>query len=255
MCIGKKLSPRWRIIMVVQADSAPERIPPFRGIDRSEAVESAVADRTQRDLSGCVPFRLLKGPCGAQFIAAGEVRCHLSQQIHAEIPIVVEKGTVRVVRLPSQQRTDLVLRRREHEQIALSIKLATGRLDQALVNNLTRSKVDCRSRVEVPELWKVGPLVRIKPFDRLWNDEIEIGVALAVGVGAKVNRNAVGKKGHVGPVIGSETPHEVLVGLAGSAGMLDGHESWNEPQHLRRTALRLEQILLVRNVLLRGGRD
>src|SRR5262245_57336117 len=61
MGIGKELPSRWRIIMVVQPDRAPECVASFGGIDRSEAVERAVADRTQRNFPGRIPFCLLKG--------------------------------------------------------------------------------------------------------------------------------------------------------------------------------------------------
>ena len=44
--------------MVIQPGSAPERVAPFGGIDRAEAVECAIGDGTQRDFSGRVPFSL-----------------------------------------------------------------------------------------------------------------------------------------------------------------------------------------------------
>src|SRR5262249_22507850 len=112
------------------------------------------------------------------------------------------------------------------------------------------SKVDRRRRVEVANLWKIGPLVRINPFDRLGNDEVEIGVALAVSVGAKVNRHAVGKEGHVRPVVGIEPSNKVLVGLACTTKMLDCYEPGNKPKHLGWATLRLEKIFLVRDELL-----
>ena len=65
-----------------------------------------------------------------------------------------------------------------------------------------------------------------------------------MSVGTKVDRHAVGKKGDVGTVVGIETAQKILVGLSGTAGMFHGDEAGDQPQHLSRSALRLQQNIL-----------
>jgi hypothetical protein len=62
------------------------------------------------------------------------------------------------------------------------------------------------------------------------------------------------KKRDIGAVIRIEPAQEILVGLAGAAGMFDGNQSRDEAEHLGRAPLRLEEIFLVGDELLRRSR-
>lgn len=53
-------------------------------------------------------------------------------------------------------------------------------------------------------------------------------------------------------MIGIEAAQKVLVGLPGTARVLDSHKSRNQPQNLSRSALRLKEIFFIWNELLRG---
>ena len=93
-------------------------------------------------------------------------------------------------------------------------------------------------------------LDHVDPFDRLRNDEIQIGIALPVAVSTQIDRHVVDEKSDIRAMIGIESPQEVLIPLAGPARMFDGNEPGNQPEHLGRTALRLQENFLVRDKLL-----
>jgi hypothetical protein len=69
--------------------------------------------------------------------------------------------------------------------------------------------------------------VHIKSFNRLRNDEIQVGITLAMRMGPQVDRHAVGEKGDIGAMIGIEPAQEILIGLACAARMFDCNEPWN----------------------------
>src|SRR5262245_30786715 len=116
--VGKELPSRWSIVMVVQAHGAPESVAALRWINGTETVERAIIHRSQRNLSGRVPLRLVKARRETELITAGEIRGHLAQEIRSEIAVVVQERPVRVVGLSSKQGPEPVLRRREHQDVA-----------------------------------------------------------------------------------------------------------------------------------------
>ena len=69
---------------------------------------------------------------------------------------------------------------------------------------------------------------------------MQIGVPLAVGVAAKVDRKPVDEEGDVGAVVGVEAAEKILLRLA-PALMLADHEPGDEAQEVGRPALR-EQL-------------
>lgn len=134
--------------------------------------------------------------------------------------------------------------------MALRVVHAAGELHQSLLDHVAGNEVDGAGGVEVAELRMVGPLVHVNALNRFRDDEIQVGIALAVGMAAQIDRHVVHKERHVGPVVGIEAAKKILVRLAGPAGMLDGNEAGDQPQDLGRPALRLEQDFLVRDELL-----
>jgi hypothetical protein len=91
----------------------------------------------------------------------------------------------------------------------------------------------CPGRCEVALRGEVGPLVVLDALDELGDDEVEVGVALAVGVRPEAHRDAIKRREEVGSVVEVEAPEEVLVRLPGAA-VLGDDEPGHELQHLAR---------------------
>ena len=79
-------------------------------------------------------------------------------------------------------------------------------------------------RVEVAEPRRVGALVNVDRVDRLGDQEVGVGVALAVAVARHVDGHAVGVDRDVGAVIGIEAADEVLIRFS-AAGVLADHQA------------------------------
>jgi len=196
----------------------------------------------------------MKGTGHRQLRSGAWIHRRLPEQIATKVPVILLKRSVRVVPLGSNQRANTIRRRGDHQQVALRMELPAGRLHHALLHHLARPEIDRPRRGEIAILRQIGPLVDIDAFDSLRNDEIEVGVPLAMRMGTQVDRHSVGKKCDIRAVIRIEPAQKILVGLAGAAGMFDGNKSRDEAEHLGRAPLRLEEIFLVGDELLRRGR-
>src|SRR5207244_8157118 len=148
-----------------------------------------------------------------------------------------------------------VVRRGEHEQIPLSIKLTTSLLHNPFFNHLSGSEIHRSRRGKVAVFRKIGPFIDIQSLDGFRNNKIEVGVALPVGMGTQIDRHPVGEEPDIGTVVGIESTQKILIGLACATRVLDCNESRNQTQYLRRAALWLEKNFFVRDELLRGGDD
>ena len=80
---------------------------------------------------------------------------------------------------------------------------------------------------EIPDIGGEGPLGIVDALDELGDDEVEVGVALPVGVRAEVDGQAVDAEGEVGAVVEVEAAEEILVGFA-AAGMLRDDDSGDD---------------------------
>ena len=69
-------------------------------------------------------------------------------------------------------------------------------------------------RPEIPDRRVIGPLGVVEPVGELRDDEVQVRIALAMGVGRTVDRHVVEEVGDVGAVVQVESPRQVLVGLA-----------------------------------------
>ena len=72
-----------------------------------------------------------------------------------------------------------------------------------------------------PSSAKYGPLRTRTERDQLGDQEVDVGIALAVAVGAHVDRHAVDRDGEVGAVVEVEAAQEILVGFALAAVLRD----------------------------------
>ncbi len=87
--------------------------------------------------------------------------------------------------------------------------------------------MDRSDRGEIAFVGEIGPLADVDRPDQLGDQEIQIGIALAVRVGAHVDRHAVDRDGEIGAVVEIEAAQEILVGLAVAAVLGDdqaGHD-------------------------------
>jgi hypothetical protein len=135
------------------------------------------------------------------------------------------------VRLEREQGLHPFAGGREQREVALGAEGAARGLHQVLGHRVQRDEVDGARGGEVAELDVVGPLEGVHLVDGLGNQEVEIGVALTVGVRAQVHRHAVDEERDVGAVIGVEAPQEILLGLA-SALMLAQDQARHEAEDI-----------------------
>ena len=107
-------------------------------------------------------------------------------------------------------------------------------------------------RVEIAEIGEIGALAVVQGADQLGNHEIEIGIALAMPMGAHVDRHVVQRDINVGAVIEVEAAQEVLVGLA-LAAVLGGDQSRHNLEHFADPRSRLLFDLFAGDSSLRRG--
>ena len=107
--------------------------------------------------------------------------------------------------------------------------LGRADLEQPLVAEAA-SRETCRARrgvlqadgkragvAEIADVGEEGALADVERIDGLRHEEVQVGIALAVGVGAQVDRHVVDGDRNVGAVIEIEAAQEILVGLAFAA--------------------------------------
>src|SRR4029079_5740061 len=147
VCVGEKLTTRERIVVVVQFAGGSERLSAFGRIDGAKTIQAAVVQCPERDFTRCIPLRVVKRGGETEFVAAGKIRGHLPEQVRSKVSVVVEKWAVRVVSLTAEERADLVLWRREHENISLRIELSSSCLNDSLLDDLAGPKIHRAGRI------------------------------------------------------------------------------------------------------------
>ena len=222
------------------------------GIDRAEPRDEPGPHRADRDLAGAVP--------GGVVERAGQRQAHgltrrergLGEDVGAVVAVGMLEGPVAVVLLDRQQRLDGVARGREEREIALRVEGAAGRLHDVLVDHVQRDEVDRAGGGKVAVLDVVGPLERLHRL-HLRDQEVEVGVTLAVGVAAEVDGQIVDEQRDVGAVIGVEAAQEVLLGLAAALVLADD-EARDQPQDLGGPSRREQLDVIAGDHHLRRGR-
>jgi hypothetical protein len=109
------------------------------------------------------------------------------------------------------------------------------------------------SRGEIPLFGVVRSLAHRHRADQLRDEKADVGIALAVAVGAHIDRHARDPDREIGTVIKVEPAQEVLVRLALPAVLRDdqaGHrfEYFARPQRRKRVDRRAGKNLLARGV-------
>ena len=128
----------------------------------------------------------------------------------------------------------------------VSVEAARGERERWAIDACAGDEVDGARRVEVPLVGEVGALRHLQTFDDLGNQEVQVGVALPVGMADEVDGYAVDGERNVGAVVGVETAQEQLVGFA-SALMLSNHEPRDRAQQVGRRMARHGEEVAVAN--------
>src|SRR5207245_10154668 len=121
--------------------------------------------------------------------------------------------------------------RRAREEDAAIEEAPTAKLDHALGERLRVVDVGGSGRGEITFRREIRNLVVLDALDELGDEEVEVGVALAVRVRSQVDRHALDRREEVGAVVEVEPAQEVLVCLSRAAVLRDD-ESRYELEHL-----------------------
>ena len=104
--------------------------------------------------------------------------------------------------------------RRAGEQAAHIAMTAQSHLRQRRLHPAEIVDMRRPGRREIAFLGEIRPLAEADAVDQLGDQEIEIGVALAVGMGRHIDRHAADISGEIGAVVEVEAAQEILVRLA-----------------------------------------
>ena len=132
--------------------------------------------------------------------------------------------------------------------------LAAGERDYALLQTVVQMDVGGAGAGEIALVGVVGTLLVVDPLDQFRDQEVDVRVALAVGVATRVDRHARHIGGEVGAVIEIEAAQKILVGLAFAA-VLGDDQSGDEFQHFAGAQYRavLDQLCRYRALARRIG--
>jgi hypothetical protein len=129
---------------------------------------------------------------------------------------------------------------------------SAGKLDEVLGHHVERDEVDGAGRREVAELDEVRPLVHVHLLERLRDQEVQVRIALAVGMRAEVHGQPVDEERDVRAVVGVEPAQEILLGFP-AALVLTDDEPRHEAQDVGGTPLWPQLEVAPRDVELGGG--
>jgi hypothetical protein len=149
------------------------------------------------------------------------------------------EGPVASVVLGRNQSLERVARGREQCEVAHRAERAAGRLGVVFLHEVAEDEVHRAGGGEVTVLDEVRALEAIESLHGLGDQKMEIGIALAVGVAAQVDRQSVDEEGDVGAVVGVEAAEKVLLGLPAALVLADD-EPGDEAQDVGRPAMRTQ---------------
>jgi hypothetical protein len=164
--------------------------------------------------------------------------------IEIRISKIIFSGGVSAFRFLGKQvvRTQQI----EHDQGPVGVKLTHFQLALAAVEAGFGGKLARTGRGKIPETRRVRAFVHLELLDRFRNDEVKIGVALAVGVAHHIHGQPIDAHRKVGAVVGIEAAHEYLLGLA-TARVLRNKEARHQPQQVLRRVDRPQRLVDVRD--------
>jgi hypothetical protein len=141
----------------------------------------------------------------------------------AHVLFDIGPGTVVGLTLGAQHqvgRAEACASQRHATQVTM---LTEGKLGAGHAHFIDQGEACRTSGSEVADIREIRALPIVQLLDHFGDQEIEVGVALAMSVADQVDRHPVDEGGEVGAVIEIEAAQEKLVGLA-RAGMLRRHQ-------------------------------
>ncbi len=212
------------------------RLSAIARIDGAEAVDQAALHGTLRDLVGRIPVGRVTHRRDVEAVAERTLRVaqHAVQLVKflRVVPRAVGVGVFKPV--DDSPRAHL---RRTCEQRALVAILAAGQAGDCRGQLLGVTDARRADGCKVAVFRKVRPLVVLHARNQFGNQEIQVGVALAVRVGRHVDRHARDPRCEIGAVIEVVAAQEILVRLA-VAGMLGNDHAGHGFENFARAEVR-----------------
>ena len=109
--------------------------------------------------------------------------------------------------------------------------LPGGQRDVRLVKPVHIGELRGAGSAEVADLGVVRPLAVFQVIHQFGHQKVQVGIALAVGMGGHVDGQAIHLQGQVGAVVQIEAAQEVLIALAFAA-VLRGDQAGHQLQQL-----------------------
>ena len=219
--VGRHLRERPRsAALPLEGDAVTAGLAAVGRVDGAEAIDQPVVDGALRRRLGGVPGAVIPRIREGQAVDA--VAAAVAQH-GVGLVVGVGHGPRSVVarQLHRRQQRAAPDLRRERQQAAAE---AVGAALEGEERTLQRRRIGDRRRAgggEVALVREVRPLRELDAGDDLRNQEVDVGVALAVRVGRHVHRRAGHRHREVAAVIEVEAAQEVLVGLALAAVLRD----------------------------------
>ena len=176
----------------------------------------------------------------------------LAEDVEPDVVLRPVEGAIGGVDLHGEERLQPVASRGQEREVALGAPAPPAGLDEVLGHGVEGDEVDGAGRREVAELDEVRPLVDVHLLERLRDQEVQVRIALAVGVRAEVHGQPVDEERDVGAVVGVEPAQEVLLGFP-AARVLADDEPRHEAQDVGGAPLRPQLEVAARDEELGGG--
>ena len=200
---------------VIEVEVVPVGVlAPLRGVDRAEAGDQTLPDRSLGDLARPAPIGLGERRPEGQLHVLGERRAGLGEDIQAVVAARVLEGAVVMKPLDGDERLEGIAGRGEEGQVALGVEAAPRDREGVLGHKFPCPEVHHARRVEVPIFGEVRPLQNIDHLHRFRDHEVEVRIALAMGVAPQVHGQPVDEQRQIGAVVGVEASDQILLGLA-----------------------------------------
>ena len=221
---------------VLRGCLVPERVAAFGRVDGAERIELAAVHQPRRHLAGGVPPAVVPERGDGQRLSFGKAAAPAASDVQPAKLLVVEEWPVGEARLASEKSREPAAGaagRTQAEDDAAGVEAAAVDADERAIEEVARPHLHGRGSREVAELGKVRALVEVDALHRLGDEEVQVGVALAVRVADQVHGHPVDRQRDVRAVIGVEASDQILVGLS-AAGMLRDDQARHRAKHVGR---------------------
>ena len=183
------------------------------GIFRIEAAQQAAGDGTQRNLVRRIPAVAISHRRRGKAVGRGALRVadHTVELAHL---IRIAPGSVVDIGLSGEQQIALAQLDRVYNEPTLVAEAAECHFREAAIDAIDQIEIQGTGRAEVAFIGVIRSLADAHTIDRFRHQEVEIGIALAMPVGAHVDRHVIDRDRHVGAMVEVVAAQEILVGLS-----------------------------------------